>query len=163
MTYKDQAFYGSSLSCIRDRQWHNISWCHNIFRKRATNHRALLWKMIYKDKAFYGSSPSCIRDRQSTHAQLTYTHTSNPQTHRWHTCSLNHIHAHELQWHNFFWNFFFLKVNPHMEEIGFQIITTAKRLDLKYLQLPKYLTSFPIHIEHVFAGAPLVPKTFSVE
>jgi len=31
-----------------------------IFRKRATNYRALLWKMTCKDKAFYGSSPPCI-------------------------------------------------------------------------------------------------------
>ena len=30
-----------------------------IFRKRATNHRALLRKMTYKDKASYGSSPPC--------------------------------------------------------------------------------------------------------
>ena len=103
MTYKDKAFYWFSPPCIRDRQWNNISWCHNIFCERATNHRALLWKMTYKEKAFYGSSSSFIRDRQSTHAQLTYTHTSNPQTHSWHTCSLKHIHAHELQWHNIFW------------------------------------------------------------
>jgi len=31
-----------------------------IFRKRATNYRALLRKMTYKDKASYGSSPICI-------------------------------------------------------------------------------------------------------
>jgi len=30
-----------------------------IFRKRATNSRALLRKMMYKDKASYGSSPTC--------------------------------------------------------------------------------------------------------
>jgi len=30
-----------------------------IFRKRATNYRALLWKMTYEDKASYGSSPPC--------------------------------------------------------------------------------------------------------
>ena len=29
------------------------------FRKRATDHRALLRKMTYKDKASYGSSPHC--------------------------------------------------------------------------------------------------------
>ena len=29
------------------------------FRKRATNYRALLWKLTYKDKASYGSSPPC--------------------------------------------------------------------------------------------------------
>ena len=32
-----------------------------IFRKRATNYRALLLKMTYKDKASYGSSPPRIR------------------------------------------------------------------------------------------------------
>ena len=31
-----------------------------IFRKRATNCRALLQKMTYEDKASYGSSPLCI-------------------------------------------------------------------------------------------------------
>jgi len=30
-----------------------------IFCKRATNYRALLWKMTCKDKASYGSSPPC--------------------------------------------------------------------------------------------------------
>jgi len=32
---------------------------HVIFRKRATNNRALLLKMSYKDRASYGSSPPC--------------------------------------------------------------------------------------------------------
>jgi len=32
-----------------------------IFRKRATNYRALLRKMTYKDKASYGFSPTCMR------------------------------------------------------------------------------------------------------
>ena len=31
-----------------------------IFRKRATDYRALLWKMTYKDKASYGSSPPLV-------------------------------------------------------------------------------------------------------
>jgi len=30
-----------------------------IFRKRATNHRALLRKMTYEDKASYDSTPPC--------------------------------------------------------------------------------------------------------
>ena len=30
-----------------------------IFRKRATNYRALLWKVAYKDKASYDSTPPC--------------------------------------------------------------------------------------------------------
>jgi len=33
-----------------------------IFRKRATNYRALLRKITYKDKASYGSSPPCTCD-----------------------------------------------------------------------------------------------------
>jgi len=37
--------------------WLNL---HVIFRKRATNSRALLRKMTCKDKASYGSSPPCI-------------------------------------------------------------------------------------------------------
>ena len=31
-----------------------------VFRKRATNHRALLRKMTYEDKAHYASPPPCI-------------------------------------------------------------------------------------------------------
>jgi len=31
-----------------------------IFRKLATNYKALLRKMTYKDKASYGSSPPCM-------------------------------------------------------------------------------------------------------
>jgi len=31
-----------------------------IFRKRATNYRALLWKMTYEDKASYDSTPPCM-------------------------------------------------------------------------------------------------------
>jgi len=31
-----------------------------IFRKRATNYRALLWKMTYEHKASYDSTPPCI-------------------------------------------------------------------------------------------------------
>jgi len=30
-----------------------------IFRKRATNYRALLWKVTYEDKGTYESSPPC--------------------------------------------------------------------------------------------------------
>jgi len=30
-----------------------------IFRKRATNYRALSWKMTYEDKACYASTPPC--------------------------------------------------------------------------------------------------------
>jgi len=42
--------------------WRRPIRCHRwqvIFRKRATNYRALLREMNYKDKASYGSSPPC--------------------------------------------------------------------------------------------------------
>jgi len=47
-----------------DTGWRRLIGCLNlqvIFRKRATNYRALWRKMTYKDKASYGSSPPCIR------------------------------------------------------------------------------------------------------
>ena len=34
-----------------------------IFRKRASNYRALLRKMTYEDKASYGPSPPCSREQ----------------------------------------------------------------------------------------------------
>jgi len=34
-----------------------------IFRKRATNYRALLRNMTYKDKASYDSTPPCTREQ----------------------------------------------------------------------------------------------------
>jgi len=37
--------------------------CVCIFRKIATNDRALLRKMTYKDQASFGSSPPCIHDK----------------------------------------------------------------------------------------------------
>ena len=36
----------------------------DIFRKRATNYRALVRSMTYKHKASYGSSPPCIKRRE---------------------------------------------------------------------------------------------------
>jgi len=46
-----------------------------IFRKRATDHKALLRKMIYKDKASYGSSPLCKRLYMYTYSyQHVYTY-----------------------------------------------------------------------------------------
>jgi len=44
--------------------WRRPMGCYKlqvIFRKRATNYRALLRKMTCKDKASYGFSPPCIR------------------------------------------------------------------------------------------------------
>jgi len=42
-----------------------------IFRKRATNYRALLQKMIYKDKASHGSLPPCTRVRKTRWMSLS--------------------------------------------------------------------------------------------
>jgi len=55
--------------CVCRGEWLGIGWrrpigclkLQVIFRKRATNYRALFWKMTYGDKASYGSSPPCIR------------------------------------------------------------------------------------------------------
>ena len=44
--------------------WRRLGGCLNlqvIFCKRATNYRALLWKMTYEDKASYDSTPPCTR------------------------------------------------------------------------------------------------------
>jgi len=38
-----------------------------IYRKRATNYRALLWKMTYEDRASYDSMPPCNRGLDGTH------------------------------------------------------------------------------------------------
>ena len=40
-----------------------------IFRKRATDYRALLWKMACKDKASYGSTPPCRTALYNTPAE----------------------------------------------------------------------------------------------
>ena len=71
------------------------------FRKRATNHRALLRKMTYKDKASCGSSPPCS-ELTFENCELvhwcgvrvafvhTYIHTHVPV----HTHTHTHIHVH---------------------------------------------------------------------
>jgi hypothetical protein len=41
-----------------------------IFRKRATNYRALLRKMTYEDKTSYGSSPPCKRNVTDENAAI---------------------------------------------------------------------------------------------
>jgi len=43
-----------------------------IFRKRATNYRALMRKMTYKDKASYGSSPPCMNINSSYRVAKTH-------------------------------------------------------------------------------------------
>ena len=49
--------------CVCSTGWRRPTGCLNlqvIFRKRATNYRALLREMTYKDKASYGFSPPCM-------------------------------------------------------------------------------------------------------
>jgi len=48
--------------CV-DTGWRRLIGCLKlkvIFRKRATNYRALLWKMTFEDEASYDSMPPCI-------------------------------------------------------------------------------------------------------
>jgi len=55
-----------SASCMHTR-WRRPKRCLKlevIFRKRATNYRALLWKINYEDTASYGSSPPCTKYAQ---------------------------------------------------------------------------------------------------
>jgi len=62
--------------CVSARTgWRSVIECLKsqvIFRKRATNHRALLRKVTYKDKASYGSSPPCITLYQSCIQKLYF-------------------------------------------------------------------------------------------
>jgi len=48
---------------VHDTGWRRLRGCLElqvIFRKRATNYRALLRKMTYEDKASYDSTPPCM-------------------------------------------------------------------------------------------------------
>jgi len=50
---------------VSDTGWPRLRGCLQlqvIFRKRATNYRALFRKMTYEDMASYGSSPPCRRE-----------------------------------------------------------------------------------------------------
>ena len=54
-------FYNGSI--LQSKGWQRRRGCLKvqvIFRKRATNWRALFRKMTYGDKASYGSSPPCM-------------------------------------------------------------------------------------------------------
>jgi len=54
--------YGKYILLQDGTGWRRPTRCHKlrvIFRKRASNHRALLQKMTYKDEASCGSSPPC--------------------------------------------------------------------------------------------------------
>ena len=59
-----------------------------IFRKRATNYRALFRKMIYEDKASYDSTPPCMNETKTftcTDKNMSHvTHMSETCcTHEW--------------------------------------------------------------------------------
>jgi len=56
--------HSPSLYTIQCTGWRRLIGCLKlqvIFRKRATNYRALLRKMTYKDKASYDSTPPCTK------------------------------------------------------------------------------------------------------
>ena len=89
--------------------WRRLIGCHKlqvIFRKRATNCRALLRKMAYKDKAFYGSLPPCSTRiancyeldnpviQQSKSDWSSFTSQSNIDFARTHTHTLTYTHTH---------------------------------------------------------------------
>jgi len=94
------------LYCVIQTGWRRPIGCVKlqvIFRKRATNHRALWWKMTYKDKASYGSLPPCMNALFHAREYVvwhTHTHTdaschSIISTHMNASC-----HAHEhVVWH----------------------------------------------------------------
>ena len=55
-------------------EWRRLIECLEsqiVFRKRATNCRALWRKMIYKDKASYDSTQPCIITNERCHVQLS--------------------------------------------------------------------------------------------
>ena len=64
-----------------------------IFRKRATNYRALLRKMTYEDKASYDSSPPCTPVSPSPLHVRTHTHAHAPTHPHKHTHK-SHVHVH---------------------------------------------------------------------
>jgi len=85
--------------------WRRLIGCLKLqvnFRKRATNYRALLWKMTYEDKASYDSTPpwNCQQHRLHTHnCQQHRLYTHNCQQHRLytHNCQQHRLHAHNSQ------------------------------------------------------------------
>jgi len=56
-----------------------------VFRKRATNYRALVRKILYQDKASYGGSPPCICNvyMQRLYAMTVQATASMTVTHWW--------------------------------------------------------------------------------
>ena len=51
-----------TICTLSSTGWRRLRGCLKlqvIFCKRATNYRALLWKMTYEDKASYDSTPPC--------------------------------------------------------------------------------------------------------
>ena len=78
-----------SYICKRSTRWRRpIGYLklQVIFRKRATNHRALLRKMTYEHRASSVTTPPC-KTRTHTHAS-THTHTHT------HTHASTHTHTH---------------------------------------------------------------------
>ena len=78
---------------VKRTGWRRLIGCLKlqvIFRKRATNHRALLQKMTYEDKASYDSTPHCNMDACTM--IMTHTHGSWLDTHTWHI-HMTHTHG----------------------------------------------------------------------
>jgi len=60
---------------------------HVIFRRRATNYRALLRKMTNQDKASYGSLPPCVRKSVKSHIRMSHVVQNWVTLHWW----INHV------------------------------------------------------------------------
>jgi len=83
------------LVCDDTTGWRRFIGCFNLqvsFRKRATNHRALLRKMTYEDKASYDSTPSVCQICDMTHSYVWHV----PRL--IHTCDTTHSYV----WHGSF-------------------------------------------------------------
>jgi len=90
-------FHACMQTFTRETGWRRPIGClkmHIVFRKRATNHRALWRKITFKDKASYGSSPPCTtrtnkscRTRASSFERRVV---STPRTKRIHTNHATH-------------------------------------------------------------------------
>ena len=100
-----------------------------IFRKRATNHRALSQKMTYTDKASDASSPPCIDATPPKNGVIALW----PNTHvvkcKYYVSQKQSGFNNKIQWYSILLIFFCIDATrpiPLMEEIVLQIITTAE-------------------------------------